>query len=164
MLFTSFLLVLLMHSCSPHSKMWISRLLLQSRAHGCSRRSPAAETLLLLVTMGHSLLNKSRGDCQIRHVTSMQHCFPHKSKKKKKSFPAQQKLYLASTSDKQDTTYLILMIHRGAMHHTAMAVSKLLCLAQGVSSSYLANILITSRISHTAAGDEMKLEVHIPPS
>lgn len=49
----------------------------------------------------------------------------------------------------------------GVMHHTALAFSKLLCLAQGGSSNYLANILITSHISHTAGGNKMKLGAHI---
>lgn len=61
-------------------------------------------------------------------------------------------------SDKRDTTDLILMKLQGVVHHTALAFSKLLCLAQGGGSNYLANILITSHISHTAGGIKWNLE------
>lgn len=58
------------------------------------------------------------------------------------------------TCDKQDTTDLNLMILKGVVHYAALAFSKLLCLAQGGSGNYLANILITSHISHTAGGNK----------
>ncbi len=65
---------------------------------------------------------------------------------------------LSLTCDKWDTTDLILMKLQGVVHHTALAFSKLLCLAQGGGSNYLANILITSHISHTAGGIKWNLE------
>lgn len=65
------------------------------------------------------------------------------------------------TCDKWDTTDSILMKLQGVVHHSALAFSKLLCLAQGGGSNYLANILITSHISHTAGGNKIQLGAHI---
>lgn len=50
---------------------------------------------------------------------------------------------------------------RGVMPHTSLAFSKWLCLAQGKSSNYLANILITSHISYTAVGNKMNYRAHV---
>ena len=47
------------------------------------------------------------------------------------------------------------------MFYTGLAFSKLLCLAQGRNSNYLANILITSHISHTAEGNKMNIGAYI---
>lgn len=50
---------------------------------------------------------------------------------------------LSLTCDKQDTADWILMMLTGVMHQTALAFLRLLFFAQGGSSNYLANILIT---------------------
>lgn len=57
------------------------------------------------------------------------------------------------TCDKWHTADPILMKLQRVMLHTALAFSKLLCLAQGGSSNYLANILITSHISLATKGN-----------
>lgn len=56
------------------------------------------------------------------------------------------------TCYKSDTRVLILMKLKGVMYQAALTFFKLLCLAQGGNDNYLANILITSHISHTAGG------------